>query len=148
MTPSDKEQFQARDLNAVHVSRRHTFPEAGPNGDDLTVEFPKDKGWTAVPRAVGMKLAAIEGFEVRDDEGRPIVIKPGEATKAVVHLAPDEVIARLDELTMSALANRYEKIAGLPAPKDTKREDLIATLLQRAGAKPADERDIKSKVAA
>lgn len=142
--------FQARDLNTDLGPRTHTFAEAGPDGQDLDITFPKGRKWAPVPRAVGMKLAAIEGFEVRDADGRPIVIRPDTKQKtATIHLAPDEVIARLDELTTPALARRVQETTKFAPPKDAKREDMIAVLLKATDLKPIDERDLSAaKVAA
>lgn len=140
--------FQARDMNADAVTRVHSFEAMGPDGEDVDITFPKGKKWVPVPRAIGMKLAAIDGFEVRDNEGRPFSIKPGKVTTAtVIHLAPDEVIARLDELTTAALAHRIKSATRFDPPKDAKREDMIAVLLQAAGSKPVDEADLTVRAA-
>jgi hypothetical protein len=142
--------FQARDLNTELGPRTHTFAGFGPDSTDLDISFEKGRKWRAVPRAIGMKLAAIEGFEVRDSDGRAFVIRTETKQKtATVHLAPDEVIARLDELTMQALARRVQETTKFAPPKDAKREDMIAVLLRATDQQPADERDLNAaKVAA
>lgn len=135
----DPDAFTAKDFNATTKARIHTFPEAGPGGDDLNVTF-QPGVFVAVPRAVGMKLAGIDGFEVRDPSNRRVEVKRrASRTIASISLAPDEIIGRLDELSTKALIARVEKATGFAPPKDAAREQMIEVLMEANNRKPDDE---------
>lgn len=132
--------FKAKDLNAIVKARTHTFPaDMVGEREDLSITF-EPRAWVAVPRPVAMRLAAIEGFEVRDAKDRVVKVAPTTTrTLAAVTLASDEVIARLDELSDTALRARVEKIVGREGVGKLNREDFIAILVEASGQPAADE---------
>lgn len=67
-------------------------------------------------------------FEVLDEKGNK-VLAPSQKTDASVQLDPDEVIAKLHELTAEALFNRCLRIPGLEVKKNAKKDVLIDALL-------------------
>lgn len=133
--------FKAKDLNALVKSRKHTFPAEMIGGRE-DVDFVFDPGkWVDVPRPVAMRLAQIDGFEVRDAKDRVLKIAPTTTrTLAAVTLASDETIARFDELSDQALRVRAEKIVGRESMGKLDRDDFIAILVEASG-KPASDED-------
>lgn len=133
--------FKAKDLNALVKARTHTFPAEMVGGsEDVDFVFAPGK-WVEVPRPVAMRLAQIDGFEVRDAKDRTLKIAPTTTrTLAAVTLASDETIARFDELSDQALRVRVEKIVGRESMGKLDRDDFIAILVEASG-KPASDED-------
>lgn len=133
--------FKARDLNALVKSRTHTFPaEMVGAHEDLSITFEPGK-WHDVPRVVAMRLAAIEGFEVRDAKDRMLKIAPTTTrTLTAVTLASDETIAKFDELSDQALRARVVRIVGAESVGKLTRDDSVSILVEASG-KPASDDD-------
>jgi hypothetical protein len=136
------------DTTAVSGPRRHTIIV---DGAEVTHEFQPGKP-LAMPYAHAMKFLGIPAFQVADDQGSrvtpPADPKKSETTEGV-HLADDEVVARLDELTMEALLLRANMA---PGGEKLKKNDGRATVqaflaghikrtkdtARRASARPED----------
>ena len=121
--------------------RIHSY--VGQDGEEHDILF-KPKERAEVPRAFAMKLAAIDSFDVQDKAGREVKITAQSKTLAAVTLAPDELIARYDELTDKALYVRVREIAGVE-PKDADRDEMIVWLIENGrssntpGGRASDE---------
>lgn len=118
---------------AITGPRIHSY--LGPDGDEVDIVF-KPKTRTPVPRAFAMKLAAIDSFDVQDRAGREVKITAQSQTLAAVTLAPDELIARYDELTDKALYARVTAVAGME-PKGADREEMIVYLVENGRSSSA-----------
>ena len=137
--------FKARDLNALVKPRTHVFPSEMVGGhEDLSVVFEPGK-WHEVPRAVAMRLASIDGFDVRDAKDRTLKIAPTTTrTLTAVTLASDETIAKFDELSDQALRARVVRIVGAESIGKLTRDDFVSILVEASGKPASDEGDIEA----
>lgn len=139
--------FKARDNNAIIKPRTHTFPaEMVGAHEDLSLVFEPGK-WVEVPRAVAMRLASIEGFDVRDAKERALKIAPTTTrTLAAVTLASDETIAKFDELSDQALRARVVRIVGAESIAKLTRDDFVSILVEASGKPVSDEDAIEANL--
>ena len=95
---------------------------------------------TRMPEAHAMKFLA-SGFPVVDEKDRSVKgFRKSEPDGSVPALAPDEVIASLDELTQEALLVRAQAAPGGEAFKrGAKKSDLIDFLVASGGLASSDE---------
>ena len=99
---------------------------------------------TRCPRGAALVLAALPGFEVQDPKGRTFRIETQRRAAPARDLGPDEVVARLEELTSEALLARCQAEPDCPLGKSARKTELVDWLLTRArpaAAPPAAEED-------
>lgn len=90
---------------------------------------------TLLPFAEAMKFQR-DGFEVLDDKGAAMPRAADTPMEIAVRLAPDQVIARLSELTADALYARAVTLPGGEKFKaNTSKDTLIGFLAEAAKAK-------------
>lgn len=98
-----------------------------------------------MPRVHALRFnLAPEGFEVTYDAAGKTIVEaagPDAGRAALPVLEPDQVIARLDELTLDALLNRANVLDG--GERLTKRDgkDTIMAFLKGTRAAPKDDGD-------
>lgn len=135
--------FMVIDKLATTASGARTHTYLSPDGDEIDFTFPPRKR-VAVPRRFAMQLAAIDSFDVQDKAGREVKITATSKTLAAVTLAPDELIARYEELTDVALYARVKDVSGME-PKGVDRDEMILYLIENGrssnapGARASDE---------
>ena len=87
---------------------------------------------TRCPRWAALALAALPGFEVADPRGKRLRIAAARRAAPARDLAPDEVVARLEELTQDALLARCQaRDSGCGFGKSTRKTELVDWLLAR-----------------
>jgi hypothetical protein len=125
MTNTETPMCQARDLLAVDGPRTHDFPDESGKLRSITFE---PRRFVAVPMDVAMILVGNEGFEVRDPNGTPLKVQKhtGPVGNQGIVLRPDEVVAKLDELSTEALLERAKRF---PEGGKLKKADGRAALI-------------------
>lgn len=102
---------------------------------------------TPMPRKHALVFLRDASFKVFDEDGKLVNSLPDaevpDARKAKLELAPNETIARYDELTVTALRARVAQRPGGLDMDDAKRDSLIEFLMHapRISEVPAHERD-------
>ena len=86
---------------------------------------------TRCPRWAALVLATWPGFEVQDPKGRSFRIEAARRAAPARELGPDEVIARLEELTQEALLARCQAEPDCPLGKSARKTELVDWLLTR-----------------
>lgn len=128
-----EEMYGVEDLNAtrVGVERAHDIIVAG---EIITYPF-RPRHSTKMPFAHAVKFLKNKAFRVTDASGKvyePIAEAKPEA-RASLSIADDEVIARLDELTVESLAIRANALDGGEGfKKSSRKADIMAFLIERA----------------
>lgn len=100
---------------------------------------------TPMPRWAAMKFAMISGFEVIDANGTKFVAPP-ESEAQTLTLAPDELVARYDELTAEALFARcatYGEACSLK--KSASKNDMIGFLLSQKAVTQEPEPELEAE---
>ena len=120
--------FKALDLCAVHGPREHELLAA--NGRYELFRFEPRK-YLELPMSIAMQLVGNDGFEVLDQDGQPLTLRPAvTGNKPGIVLRPDEIVARINELHIDALVERANgKRGGESMSKRDGREKLIAFLM-------------------
>lgn len=118
--------FQVVDLTATQGPRRHEIVQ---DGRSHVYVFESADQPVAMPRAHALTLVGNAGFAVHEPSGQRLHTRPAAAGPLV--LRPDEVVARLEELTVDALLARAQALAGGGRFKraGARRDDLIAFLI-------------------
>lgn len=111
------------DLTAESGARTHDLVDR--NGVVTPYNFPDSRTPRAVPWSAGFRLVGVDGFKVYDAEGN--LLESNKERDEKVTLKSTETIARYDELTFNALADRAK---ALKAPKElTSKEEIIKWLV-------------------
>lgn len=127
--------YQVWDTSATHSVRQREH-EIIFNGEIETIHFEYNKP-TLMPFEKAIKFRQ-EGFIVKDPNGFQVVGPNKQVDTITDKLAPDEVIARLDELTIESLIVRaVMRPGGEHYSKSSSKTDLIKFLLKDKGVKPA-----------
>lgn len=130
-----EEFFMVRDLLATQGSRTHELVDYEDSTVSKRFNFAGKDVPIKVPFKFAMCLLGKEGFELTNSKGE--IIRPRKDQKDTVGqevtLAVNEVIAKLDELTADALAERVIKVGGTKG----KKEEMIAFLIASNGG-PSD----------
>lgn len=122
--------FMVIDKLATSVTGPRIHSYVDDDGEEVDFTFPPRKA-VAIPRRFAMKLAAIDSFDVKDKAGREVKITAQSKTLTAVTLAPDELIARYEELTDKALAARVTAMVGME-PKGADRDEMIVYLIENS----------------
>ena len=134
--------YQVIDTSAT-VLAPHRQHDQVINGVIKHFDFYYDKQ-TFLPREIALKFLK-EGFIVKSPEGSEVTMPGKDKELSTDKLAKDEVIAKLDELSLEALIVRSIMLpGGEKFSKSTSRQDLIQFLMGKKGAKrvasrPAEE---------
>lgn len=133
MAETQQTTCKVRDLLALDQPRTHELP--GEDGRLVSYTF-KPREHLPMPMAQAMMLVANDGFEVLDPAGKRLQVRTpggqGGASKGIV-LRPDEVVARLDELTLDALLQRATRLPGGDELKKNDGKDKVIAFMLSAG---------------
>lgn len=115
-------------LHGKEAVRTHEFLE---DGVAVPFDFYYRKP-TKVPVQHALRLVGNQDFVVRTESGKILKPKPKAAGGMQATLAPNQVVAELDELTASALFTRASKMKGgdkLDPEKSYSRTELIEFIM-------------------
>lgn len=107
--------------NAIGVTEHHTI-------EGIAYPLTAQGEGTPVPMEHALYFLRDPAFLVQDEEGN-VVERSRESKRPEIEVGPTEVVARLDELTGSALTERYRK-AYAKQPAEVDREYLIRELVK------------------
>ena len=144
VAPADNETIKwiVRDLLATNGPRTHMLTDS--HGRNHNFTFASASAEVEIPMVMASKLVGNDGFEVRNQRGEVMrIINSLDDVRN--NLAPDECVAKFDELTQDALIARANVIRTehgiLPlfSKKDAK-DDIISFLLEVSfGSNQGDE---------
>lgn len=101
---------------------------------------------TDCPRWAAMRFAAIDGFDVRDGDDNQFRVN-AEDQEPLRALAPDETIARFEELTQDALLARCLALdAKCGFNKAAKKGEMVAFLIKTAAPEESDEAELVAEL--